>query len=40
MPRAQRPPESGPDELPRFVIIDGREEEYPDEITAFLLDER
>lgn len=40
MPRAQRPPESDPDELPRFVIIDGREEEYPDEITAFLLDEK
>lgn len=39
MPRAQRPPGSDPDELPRFVIIDGREEEYPDEITAFLLDE-
>lgn len=39
MPRAQRPPESDPNELPRFVIIDGREEEYQDEITAFLLDE-
>lgn len=39
MPRAQRPPGSDPDELPRFVIIDGREEEYPEEITAFLLDE-
>lgn len=39
MPRARRPPGSDADELPRFVIIDGREEEYPDEITAFLLDE-
>lgn len=39
MPRAQRPPESDPDDLPRFVIIDGRKEEYPEEITAFLLGE-
>jgi ankyrin repeat protein len=39
MPRAQRPPESDPDELPRYVIIDGRKEEYPEDITAFLLNE-
>jgi ankyrin repeat protein len=39
MPRAQRPPDSDPDELPRSVIIDGREEEFPEEITVFLLNE-
>jgi ankyrin repeat protein len=39
MPRAQRPPESDPDGLPRYVIIDGRKEEYPEDITAFLLNE-
>lgn len=39
MPRAQRPPDSDPGELPRYVIIDGRKEEYPEDITAFLLDE-
>lgn len=39
MPRAQRPPNSDPDELPRHVIIDGREHEYPEDITAFLLNE-
>lgn len=39
MPRAQRPPGSDPDELPRYVIIDGREQEYPEDITALLLSE-
>jgi ankyrin repeat protein len=39
MPRAQRPPGSDPDELPRYVIIDGREEEFPEDITVFLLNE-
>lgn len=39
MPRAQRPPDSNRDELPRSVIIDGREEEFPEEIMAYLLDE-
>lgn len=39
MPRAQRPPNSDPSELPRYVIIDGQEEEYPEDITAFLLNE-
>jgi len=39
MPRAQRPSDSDPDRLPRYVIIDGRREEYPEDITAFLLNE-
>lgn len=39
MPRAQRPPGSDPDELPRWVIIDGREEEFPEEITTLLLND-
>ena len=39
LPRAQRPPGSDPDELPRYVIIDGRKEEFPEDITALLLNE-
>jgi ankyrin repeat protein len=39
MPRARRPPDSDPDEWPRYVIIDGREHEFPEDITALLLNE-
>lgn len=39
MPRAQRPPGSDPGELPLYVIVDGRKQEYPEDITAFLLNE-
>src|SRR5262249_43077896 len=39
MPRAQRPPELAADELPRYVILDGKQKEFSEEVTEFLLSE-
>jgi len=39
MPHVQRLPDSDADKLPRQVIIDGHKQEYPEDITAVLLNE-
>ena len=38
MPRAFRLADADPDEVPRVVMVDGRTMEFPEEISAFLLD--
>lgn len=38
MPRASRLPDADPNDLPRVVVIDGRMMEFPEEISAYLLD--
>jgi len=38
MPRASRLPNADPEDLPRAVVIDGRMMEFPEDISAYLLD--